>query len=1444
MNDLWWKFKETGRLIKKTMSQIVDQVLVASGGLNYDDDARLFQGGDTNYRLNVVPTASGSEYVLTNLKGTTKKTHSFTHDSGYDGATYTTIGSCYDVKRNAIYYFIHSSLTNHSILRYNIDKDTFDKIIWENTKIGLDTDYPINDAYIMDDWLFWNPRNTSPRSINVQWAYYDYVSYGATADRTFAVDDYGIDNYNGVWKCTSSVNPNGTYPWDLPDNFEWVSWCYKDTWYQGGAKAGTLLRERSFFNTTPTLVNPVEAEVGSDTSYQSNHIRGNVFQFAYRVYIPEQGYSVSSMFNGTVGVFEGESYEGEFPGKVTIDNKITLRARVDTLDTGLGAGYEVFDVDVLFDHIEFLMRNEKNGDWYSLKKMGHYEAIQQFLGVNNPYVEIDFYNNSSYSVVDNLEIETPYNYLPRTVESQCSLDGERVAYGEIKEGFPETLTTVALTPNYETVDYIKIGIRTGSRSEETIVFEESISRAEWETQFSYTSDSIVKTDVTAGDVLEATMDGQKYYYTVTAADIDDDDAKYATAVTSFLNSVDTFWSVESATIETVSRSASTRSTTIVVDRYVSTKGVTLTGASKHKTFKSGAWHNLCIYYYDGLLRRNDAIPIDPVYVPFPNELDETDGTGFRRYISYTISSNAPTWASWWRFGYAGNSSVEEFWQYNIKAAGLSGAGETTGLSFFDISPLQGIKDDDALTYNYLNTKIDSYQFEEGDRVRVVTRDAAATYNGNLNLDLWYAEYASGITDGSTTSGKLIDSGGDFVTDNVVVGMTVYNTTDDTTAIITDVAAGGTELSLDTDIMATGENYSVRLLAQHDYEIVSFDTTTNYIYFNSDGYVNSATVAPSTLDYNDTSVVIEIYRPKKPYETLIYKEIGELNGVTVVSGTGTHANATGRINSGDAYLISRTMSLTPGFTTPSDPIFVESYSWSDFYESDLTNGGKIGADIGIGETENNTIRYGNRYVKNTLASSFSRFDGLDYKTLSSNYGGITAMRQIGDVLKVIFENNVTSVLVNKTQFFNADGTSQVVKSDNVLGSVNNSEEMFGCVNPESVLVVDRNIFFFDLRRKCYVRNAPNGSFPISDYKMKKYFIDKSDSLLSSGTDYIKVRSGWDDDSGVVYVGFEDAFDPTNTEIILFHEKANRWVGFAELYHSRPYYNLPQFPDLSSVSIDGIDVSLTNAIGATTQVCTIDIEKTGSWSYPVYIDDTPTINLNDGDSVYVAIAGTGGAFKDYVYLTVDFSATGPSDDTIDMDANDTYVTTAACTMRLRLAVAGVSVSISDQAVFTITATVTRKTIPVMQSSSSDLFTISGEDIYLLNDNTTRCNFYGAQKEYSTRVYGLESPNIIKVFESIALHTNAKWDITDIQIPATLNYPNGMQSKIPEGRFEKEEGVLRSDYLCNMKTNQSTAEEIDLVNGDNLRGYIIYQDLDGDETTEHNLYKVDVLSTPSKY
>ena len=102
---------------------------------------------------------------------------------------------------------------------------------------------------------------------------------------------------------------------------------------------------------------------------------------------------------------------------------------------------------------------------------------------------------------------------------------------------------------------------------------------------------------------------------------------------------------------------------------------------------------------------------------------------------------------------------------------------------------------------------------------------------------------SGTTDGSTTAFKLINSIKAF-TGTVYVGDLVHNTTDDTTALVTAIDSD-TQLTLDTDIMATGESYtvgaSINGMVTNDN---IFDSGYAIDYYGDSAYANTC-----TSDYN-------------------------------------------------------------------------------------------------------------------------------------------------------------------------------------------------------------------------------------------------------------------------------------------------------------------------------------------------------------------------------------------------------------------------------------------------------------------------------------------------------------------------------------------------------------------------------------------------------------------
>jgi hypothetical protein len=1423
------------------MSQIVDQILAASGGLNYDDDQRLFQSGDTDYRLNVIPTALGNQFVLTNMKGTTKKSHSFTHDSSYDGATYTSIGSCYDVERNAIYYFVYSDLTNHCIIRYNIDDDDFDKIQWDNPNLGFNTDYPIADAFMIDDWLYWNPGDTSPRAINVVWAYYNYVASPVT--ETVPTSDWDIGDIcefrSKVYRALSVVD-TGTVPIGSAD-YEFVDWSYADNNFS--------LRHRSFFNTVRTPKEKIGIEFLDDASVKYNKVWGRVFQFTYSVYVPDLGVSISGPFTDVVADFDGETYDGDYTGDVTRNNRIRLRVPMDILEDDSDGR-----IDWLYERYDVLFREGDLGEWKLLRSLTHDEIYNSLLGAPD-YFEVDFYNDGNYGVVDSAPVEKPYNFLPVTSKSQCALDGERSAYGGVTEGYGSTSTDVSFSAGIEEVTPVVDRSNTPVDSY-TFVIDSSLTRYDdygRPQDYTYETSTISTAGVSNGDKITVSIDGVRYEGVV----IDQSTvSNYIDDLIAVINQSRYYAENQSTYIKIITESNAVE---FLIDVYAS--ATTLTDTYKLSTFKGGDHHPFCLFYYDHMGRMSNPIYTEDmrVYVPFlpehyqqlesvadlggaPNEVRMTctahgysagdvieisdttnyDGgytitnvasvdtfdiesaytaesfgdasavtsvvsTNYRNNISWEIKHPPPTYAEQWGLGYAGRSTIGDFVQYNVYAVAL-GTGEYDSYVGLNINSLQDLTTNSGGNNDvaYPNSKIEPYTFEDGDRVRIITQEnsGAADYD-ELIADNW-TEYS------------------------------------------------------------------------RDYEIKGFDSSTGIVYIDVE--IDRATWVS---DYNDNTVFIELYKPANVIDDLIFYEIGPRYAIIEDSGNRFHVGptqtqndydgttpATGKIVAGDVYLITRAMSVTPGSFANNETLFLESSSWSDFYESEMWGKGKALPNIGIEQKTLNNVRYSNKLNKFTRSSSLGQFDGLDYKSLSYNYGDIVAMRQVGDVLSVLFANNVASVLVSATQMYNNDGTSQVLKSDSVLGSVNYSEEDYGCINPESVVVVDRSVYFFDLTRKCYVRKAPNGMFAISDYKMKKYFIDKSDEILTSGASNVKVRSAWDDDRGLLYVGFDDSETKTQCEYILFHEKSTRWVTFLSRVTLLDKFPLTAIDSSFSTSPN---ISMASVAGGTSYTTTFTFSGSGTYNDNATETLAAAVSLSKGQRVVQSyevttngpgvdelslftlnVIGTGGVSSSALTFTALDAAADTDDTVLSSDGTISLSVTAS---------GNESINGSLEIYLTWYVYDYDYVVPEIIGTPSKLISLVSEDVYLHNDSSTRGAFFDSEEECQVRIYGLSNPNVIKTFDSIALHTNLRWELEDVQIRDSLNYGDGMQSEIPKERFEAEEGVLRSDYLCNMKTNSSTANTVDLLNGDNLRGYTIYNDLTSDETIEHTLFKVDILSTLSK-
>jgi hypothetical protein len=158
--------------------------------------------------------------------------------------------------------------------------------------------------------------------------------------------------------------------------------------------------------------------------------------------------------------------------------------------------------------------------------------------------------------------------------------------------------------------------------------------------------------------------------------------------------------------------------------------------------------------------------------------------------------------------------------------------------------------------------------------------------------------------------------------------------------------------------------------------------------------------------------------------------------------------------------------------------------------------------------------------------------------------------------------------------------------------------------------------------------------------------------------------------------------------------------------------------------------------------------------------------------------------------------------------------------------------------------QRAIDWAQALSQGFCTFMGGDIWEHNDpNTPRATLFGEHKDVKVGIIANQDANVIKLLDSIGVHSDGKWEVESVTIPKTLNYPNGMESKIPKERFKKRDGVWQSEFLRNMKTSSGTISAVEAIKGEPLKGYSAYLVLKNTDTSETKLFKVDLNMTKSR-
>lgn len=192
---------------------------------------------------------------------------------------------------------------------------------------------------------------------------------------------------------------------------------------------------------------------------------------------------------------------------------------------------------------------------------------------------------------------------------------------------------------------------------------------------------------------------------------------------------------------------------------------------------------------------------------------------------------------------------------------------------------------------------------------------------------------------------------------------------------------------------------------------------------------------------------------------------------------------------------RDVNLTITLPSTSITYNVEAMNINDkFYRNWFTNAGRQQVVVRQGQVRKTTsIRWSNTFIQGTLTNGLSSFEALNEEILDTELGPLRKLQvtskvnnELGVVMLGICEAETASMYLGEVQLLGSTGNSDIATIANVIGTVNVLKGSFGTINPESVIEFRGNVFWVDVYNGKVVQYSANGLFPISEYKMTRFW----------------------------------------------------------------------------------------------------------------------------------------------------------------------------------------------------------------------------------------------------------------------------------------------------------------------------------------------------------------------
>jgi len=254
------------------------------------------------------------------------------------------------------------------------------------------------------------------------------------------------------------------------------------------------------------------------------------------------------------------------------------------------------------------------------------------------------------------------------------------------------------------------------------------------------------------------------------------------------------------------------------------------------------------------------------------------------------------------------------------------------------------------------------------------------------------------------------------------------------------------------------------------------------------YVVVKPIDIGTISSNsDYTIIYEFYTPYQKSTQEPYYEIGEIYKINNPKTSNREYSVLSDSIKADSYLTTR---LTP--TTYKVNVMSPNDRFWQRWDSDA---GKINFITKLGRAENITqILWSDTIVSGTKINGSSTFRIGNNAYVPNNSGAISKLiltskvQEQGTVMLSICTNETNSMYLGETQITDSTGKVQFfgANSSQVISTINALKGSFGTINPEAVTEFRGSVFYPDANRGVWVQYSSNGLFPISNYKMTRFW----------------------------------------------------------------------------------------------------------------------------------------------------------------------------------------------------------------------------------------------------------------------------------------------------------------------------------------------------------------------